>query len=114
MAYGSSDELVRLMTWDRATRPAPPHSPNEWRFDPAGHPIRFSAYGDRSSPYGWELDHFIPASAGGPDGPHNRIALCWRCNVAKSDSVPRIGKAIASLRPKPIASLGARRIIGRG
>lgn len=34
------------------------------------------------------LDHFVPASRGGPDGITNRRAACWGCDRAKADSYP--------------------------
>jgi hypothetical protein len=67
-----------------------------WRQDPFGALIRYTDYGDRSSDYGWEVDHRIPVAAFGIDDSVmptfwqflNVQALQWRNNVAKSDSMP--------------------------
>ena len=36
------------------------YDPAVWRRDDFGNNILFSAYGDRDSEYGWEIDHIIP------------------------------------------------------
>lgn len=36
-----------------------------------------------------EVDHVIPISRGGLTTPGNLQTLCWRCNRAKSNSLPR-------------------------
>lgn len=42
------------------------------RIDCDGRRIRWSDYGDRSRPYGWEVDHWpIPQCDGGSDAPWN-------------------------------------------
>jgi HNH endonuclease len=34
------------------------------------------------------LDHVVPLSRGGPDGPENRLISCQSCNLRKSDRTP--------------------------
>ncbi len=57
--------------------------PNEWCKDACGAWIGWAYYGDRKSPYGWEIDHIDP---NGGDGIANLQPLQWENNVAKSDS----------------------------
>lgn len=40
--------------------------------------MRYSAYGDRNSEWGWEEDHVVPATLGGSDQPFNLRPLHWR------------------------------------
>ena len=42
-------------------------SSDQWRRDNYGNPIKFRDYGNRESPYGWEIHHIIPKRFGGMD-----------------------------------------------
>ncbi len=54
----------------------------EWRKDACGAWIEHNSYGNRSSPFGWEVDHINP---NGGDGLDNLRPLHWKNNLAKSD-----------------------------
>ena len=45
----------------------PGYDPGTWRHDAYGSVIRLNDYGDRSSQYGWEVDHITPLALGGSD-----------------------------------------------
>lgn len=65
------DLMHRYVIWNKA-REVPGLDRWEWRDDAHGRRIRFSDYGDRNSPYGWELDHYPVAKAlGGSDHSDN-------------------------------------------
>lgn len=57
------------------------HDSSEWRKDECGAWIKYSEYGNRSSQFGWEIDHIAP---GGPTIIDNLRPLQWRNNIAKS------------------------------
>lgn len=64
---GFAEELRKLAVWQKGAE-VPPLDPAEWRQDEYGSLIRYHDHGDRSSPYGWEIDHKLPAALGGIDG----------------------------------------------
>ena len=63
------------------------NSPDKVRQDKCGATIHFDAYGDRGSPYGWEVDHIVAVAKGGGDEMENLQPLHWRNNVAKDDDL---------------------------
>ncbi len=75
------DEAKKRICWNRL-RPILGLPADEWRQDAYGNRVRRKDYGDRSSPYGWELDHHpIPKSRGGLDNVSNLRALHFRPNA---------------------------------
>jgi hypothetical protein len=83
----------RERVWNRTIHPLFQVYANQltgaWGYDCSGRQVRFSDYGNRSSQYGWELDHIIPLSARGSDDESNLQALHWEVNVEKSDKLIR-------------------------
>lgn len=61
------------------------YDPIEYRKDACEAWIIRKKYGDRSSKYGWEIDHIIPESQGGSDSLSNLRPLQWENNAKKSD-----------------------------
>ena len=57
--------------------------PMEWRLDDYGYWIQYSAYGDRSSVFGWEIDHIWPVALNGGDNIENLRPLNWLSNVRR-------------------------------
>ena len=45
--------------------------------------IKRGKYGDRTSDYGWEIDHTKPVSEGGSDDLSNLRPLQWENNATK-------------------------------
>ncbi|MYA27903.1 MAG: HNH endonuclease [Nitrospira sp. SB0672_bin_25] len=77
------EELLILKVWQKG-HPIPEYDPAQWRWDDDGNPILFSAYGDRNSKYGWELDHIVSAAAGGLRVLSNLRPLQWEANVRRN------------------------------
>ena len=80
----------RMQVWEKAHKIDLGHELAGLRRDDWGNLIHRDAYGDRSSPYGWEMDHIIPLSLGGAETLENVRPLKWLANVRKSDSPPSL------------------------
>jgi HNH endonuclease len=96
-----SDFNQKESAWSKAYMLAIPHhiyggDPNVIRMDRFGYYILYWAYGDRTSDFGWEVDHIYPLSLGGPDESSNAEALHWRANVRKSDNVYGLSETMGS------------------
>ena len=76
MALQTMLEDLKRAAWSR-TSPVSGHL-NSWEFrkDCLGNVIRYGDYGNRHSPFGWELESLMVA--GGLNDPDNVQALHWR------------------------------------
>jgi hypothetical protein len=77
----SWDEQTIQKVWEKGS-PVSGYDSTKWRKDECGAWIGRQYYGDRTSQYGWEIDHISP---GGPDAVYNLRPLQWQNNVDKSD-----------------------------
>ena len=64
---------------------APNNDPAVWRQDECGAWINWASYGNRESPWGWEVHHLVPLSRGGSDAVSNLIPLHYANNLATAD-----------------------------
>ena len=64
--------------------------PNAWEFrkDCLGNLVRYADYGNRHSPFGWELDRIVPSSLGGSSEADNLQVLHWKAGAARKESLP--------------------------
>ncbi len=58
-------------------------------WDRCGRWIFLSAYGDRQSVVGWEIDHVVPKSKGGTDAISNLEPVHWETNARKGSTAPQ-------------------------
>ena len=74
------DDYRKIYVWQKGLL-IPGQDPTLWRYDDYYMVIKWSDYGDRSSVYGWEIDHCIPSSFGGADDISNLRPLNWFNNA---------------------------------
>ena len=73
---------LKLEVWKKGEI-IPEYNAAQWRRDQYGNAISFTAYGDRTSEYGWEIDHIIPIADGGTDVIGNLRPLHWKVNAGR-------------------------------
>lgn len=78
-----SQDIVNKV-WQKATYVSPDAEAKGFRKDQCTAWIQRTAYGNRNSDYGWEIDHITTKDDGGGDELSNLRPLHWRNNVAKS------------------------------
>lgn len=83
---GSFDVATIEAVWRKATLEP---GLTGFRKDVCGASMFRSRYGDRSSTYGWEIDHIKPVALGGTDDLSNLRPLQWENNVHKDDDYPQ-------------------------
>src|SRR5260221_14682049 len=91
LAALSAPEQKKLAIWRNAT-PIIGFDENVYRRDTFGRAMRYSDYGDRSSDYGWEIDHILATVLGGSDEIWNLRALHWRNNASLGGLLSSIGR----------------------
>ena len=81
-------EDAKRAAWAR-TSPVSGQS-NSWEFrkDVLGNLVRYADYGNRHSPFGWELDYIVPSTLGGSTDPDNLQVLHWKAGAARKESLP--------------------------
>ena len=84
MASVAMLEDLKRAAWARTS---PVSATNAWEFrkDCLGNTVRYQDFGNRRSPFGWELDYI------GSQEPANLQALNWKAVAARSEAVmPRL------------------------
>ena len=89
-------EEIKQQVWSKG-RVCENYSSDKVRKDACGAFIVFDKFGDRSSAFGWEIDHIIPKSFFGShpriteeqiDDLKNLRPLNWQNNASKADNYP--------------------------
>jgi hypothetical protein len=82
-------EDLKRACWARTSPVAGQMNAWDFRKDPFGNVVRYTDFGNRHSPFGWEIDYIVPRSLGGSSAPENLQVLHWKANAARSDQFPR-------------------------
>ena len=81
-------EDLKRACWARTSPVSTQLASWEFRKDCLGNLVRYNDFGNRHSPFGWELDFIVSRSAGGSSDSENLQALHWKANAAKVDHLP--------------------------
>ncbi|MGA2795556.1 MAG: HNH endonuclease [Roseiarcus sp.] len=92
-----NEEFRKITVWLKGT-PIAGYPESVWRHDAFGSVIKYSDYGNRSSEWGWEIDHYpVPVGLGGTDAYSNLRPLHWRNNASHggllSNALSSFGKS---------------------
>ena len=90
--------------WDKA-KVVDTYDKDKYRKDYAGAWIEWSRYGDKTSNFGWTVDHAKPLSLNGADNLSNWVPLQWENNLKKADNYPKFQTAVSSEGTKNISKL---------
>lgn len=84
----SFDVFTRIAVWRKALV-VPGADPSLMRKDSCGAWMKWADYGQKTSEFGWEIDHVVPVARGGSDSLENLQPLQWQNNRHKGDSWPQ-------------------------
>lgn len=88
-------EQLKQAVWGKGVK-VPNYAPDKYRKDACGAWIAWERYGDKHSPYGWEIDHIYPESKlklrrfaqESIDDLSNLRPLHWKNNASKGADYP--------------------------
>jgi hypothetical protein len=80
-------EDLKRACWGRTSPVASQVHSWEFRRDRLGNLIRYGDFGNRHSPFGWEIDDIVPRSLGGTADNDNLQALHWKAIAARTANV---------------------------
>lgn len=76
-------EDLKRAAWSRTTPVGGQPSAWEFRKDCFGNVLRYADYGNRHSPFGWELEYITARALGASTDPDNLQALHWKANAGR-------------------------------
>jgi len=81
-------EDLKRAAWARTSPVSGQMNAWEFRKDCLGNLVRYADFGNRHSPFGWELDYIVPERLGGSTAPENLQVLHWKATAAKKEHLP--------------------------
>ena len=101
MSHTTMLEDLKRAAWNRTSPVSGQANSWEIRKDCLGNLVRYNDFGNRHSPFGWELEYIVSRAAGGSSDPSNLQALHWKAAAVRSEPQLRMlavhGSAEASL-----------------
>src|SRR3981081_2203218 len=90
-------DFKKRMVWAKGT-PIPGYDPDMWRYDAFFWIMKWTEHGDRSSTYGWEMDHYpVPFGFGGSDELNNLRPLHYANNASLGGGLGDTSRALATI-----------------
>ena len=90
MTHMSMLEDLKRAAWGRTSPVQGQMNSWEFRKDVLGNLIRYADFGNRHSPFGWELEYIVARAGAGTD-PDNMQALHWKANARSAQHAqPRL------------------------
>ena len=87
MGHMTMLEDLKRAAWGR-TNPVSGQTTNwEFRKDCLGNLVRYADFGNRHSPFGWELEYIVPQRMGGSTSTDNLQALQWKAAAARGERI---------------------------
>jgi hypothetical protein len=83
-------EDMKRAAWARTSPVSGQGHSWEFRKDCLGNLVRYADYGNRHSPFGWELECIVARAAGGTTDPDNLQALHWKAHASRPEPQLRL------------------------
>lgn len=99
-----TEEEKRRHAWENA-RKVEGFDATLFRKDACGAWIMWDKYGNRESNLGWEIDHILPVSKGGPDILENIRAMQHLNNASKGNDYPSYTAVVVADGTKNIRTI---------
>jgi hypothetical protein len=78
-------EDLKRAAWGRTSPVSGQMNSWEFRKDAYGNMLRYDDFGNRHSPFGWELEYIVARALGGSTDPSNLQALHWKANAGRPE-----------------------------
>ena len=78
-------EDLKRAAWGRTSPVSGQMNSWEFRKDCLGNMVRYDDFGNRHSPFGWELEYIVAHALGGSTDPSNLQALHWKAHARRPE-----------------------------
>jgi hypothetical protein len=83
-------EDLKRAAWARTSPVSGQMNSWEFRKDALGNLVRYGDFGNRHSPFGWELEYIVSRALGGSTDAENLQALHWKAGARPPQLEPRL------------------------
>ena len=85
MGHMTMLEDLKRAAWSRTSPVSGQVNAWDFRMDCLGNMVRYDDYGNRHSPFGWELEYIVARALGGSTDPNNLQALHWKAHARRPE-----------------------------